>query len=205
MNYIHFANVSSTNEYLKASYKDLDDWTVVTADEQSQGHGRYKRRWESEKKANLLCSILLKDSKTLKNIESLSLLTGVVIYKLLTKLGIKNIKIKWPNDVYVNEQKIAGILLESISCGHRIKALVIGVGINLNQTSFNKKLNATSYALITNKIVNINKVTNNFAKALKHEISLLNHNLSHYLNVINKNNSCFVIRNTHNFNSCILC
>lgn len=188
MNYIHFSSVSSTNEYLKNAYKELDDWTVVTADYQTKGHGRFERVWHSEKKANLICSVLIKDKKTLKNIECLSLLTGVVIYKLLTRLGLKNIQIKWPNDVYVNNQKIAGVLLESKSNSKRLDALIIGVGINFNQTKFPKDINATSYALLTNKTIKVNKINEIYIKMLKREINLLNHHMSRYLNIINKNN-----------------
>ena len=125
--YIHFEEIDSTNNYLKNSYQLLDNFTFVTADYQSKGKGRNDRVWESSKGLNITFSILIKDSKLLEVSTILSLMTAVELAKLLDRYGIDNVSIKWPNDVYVNCKKIAGILLE----GNVPNYVVVGVGLNL--------------------------------------------------------------------------
>ncbi|MCQ2752727.1 MAG: biotin--[acetyl-CoA-carboxylase] ligase [Bacilli bacterium] len=188
MTRLHFTRLDSTNAYLKVKYPFLNDWTVVTADFQQHGHGRFARTWESHPGENLLCSVLIKNSKTFKVIDSLSLLVGVVIYRVLTKLGLKNVMIKWPNDVYVNDAKICGILLESKSSGDKLQAVIIGVGLNLNQQTFSKEINATSYYREKHKTIKVEKVLNMFLRELKMEITKLHHHRSQYLKIVNGHN-----------------
>ena len=188
MSVLHFDYLDSTNEYLKVKYRFLDDFTVVYVDEQLKGKGREKREWDSEPKKNLLCSILIKNKNVLSYLDCLSLLTGVVAFKTLKKLKIKELSIKWPNDLYVKDKKIAGILVESVSLSSNIAAAIIGVGINLNQEQFNTGFDATSYKLETNKNVRIDKVLNIFIKLLRKELWKLTKNKSKYISVINENN-----------------
>lgn len=171
MNSIYFKEISSTNDYLKEHYLALPNWTILTTDYQSKGRGRLNHVWRAHKGENLLCSILIKDKKILESHECLVLLVGVSIYRLLKDLGIKNIRIKRPNDIYINKKKICGILLECMSLGDKLKALVIGVGLNLNQKSFPKTLKATSYYLEKNKEIDINKVKDKFITILKDELA----------------------------------
>lgn len=188
MEYIYFDSINSTNAYLKVKHHILDDWTVVATDYQVSGHGRLSRLWESQKGKNLLCSVLLKDKATLKNASSLSLVTGVVIFQTLTKLGLKGVKIKWPNDIYVNDKKICGILLEGKSSGDTLNAVIIGIGLNLNQKKFPKGLNATSYINEKKKSINVKRVLKMIMDALYQEIDRLNHHQSNYLKIINDHN-----------------
>lgn len=187
MKLLYFSHIDSTNKYLRENYNSLNNFTIVYAGEQTQGHGRYNRVWESENNANLLCSILLKDLKNIDNINSLSLLTGAVIYKLLKKHKINNVKIKWPNDIYVNDKKICGILTESIFSGDKINAVIIGIGLNLNQKKFLNQ-NATSYVLETNDTVNIKKMLTQLVKIFHKEMIRYAHHKSNYIRVINANN-----------------
>lgn len=177
MKYLHLKEVTSTNDYLKTRYLKLPNWTVLTTDYQSNGRGRYEgRTWTSKKGDNLLCSILIKDKKIIKANDCLVLLMGVTIYHLLNKLGLKNIKIKRPNDLYINNRKICGILIESISLSDKIEALVIGIGLNLNQKTFPKELKATSYYLETKKKISYKKVLALLIKTLKAELKKIKPN-----------------------------
>lgn len=174
MTFLHFNQIDSTNNYLKQNYQALKNWTVLTTDYQTSGRGRLNHRWSSNKNKNFLCSVLIKDQKILKANSCLVLLIGIVIYHLLVKLNIKNIKIKKPNDIYVNKNKIAGILLETISLGDKLKALIIGVGLNLNQKKFTKNLKAISYYQIKHKEIDINLVKKLYLEILKKELNKIN-------------------------------
>ncbi|MCQ2792470.1 MAG: biotin--[acetyl-CoA-carboxylase] ligase [Bacilli bacterium] len=176
MNWLYLSSVNSTNTYLKDNYQKLKHWTILRADYQSKGRGRLNHVWQSHKKENLLCSILLKDAKLFKEYSSLCLIVGVSIYKLLTKLGIENVKIKLPNDIYVNHGKICGILLESIFLDDKPQALVIGIGLNLNQKSFSQRLTATSYYQIKKRAIDIDKVLKELVKILKIELEKIKPN-----------------------------
>lgn len=172
--YIHFNSIDSTNTYLKNNYKTLKNLTFVSADYQSQGHGRMKRTWQSNKNENLMFSFLIKDRKLIKDFSSISLISGVAISKVLMKLKLLSVMIKWPNDVYVNDRKICGILMESISNENELECLVVGIGINLNTKEFSDELKdkATSYYLLKNKKISILKVKlkvyHQIKKELKH-------------------------------------
>lgn len=155
-NVIHFSTIDSTNSYLKKHYDELDDFTFVSTDYQSLGRGRNDRNWIANKGENLLFSLLIKNQDILKDGPFLSLVAAVSVCKTLEKYNLKNIEIKWPNDVYVNDYKIAGILLESKLPNY----LVIGIGLNVNQKQFNGdyRKSPTSMFLQINKLVDINEL-----------------------------------------------
>lgn len=132
MNVIHFKKINSTNAYVKENYKTLENFTFVSSEEQTSGKGRLDRKWISPKGENLLFSILIKDKKIIEKFNSLSIGTATLVARFLELLGIKNVSVKWPNDVYVNDNKICGILLE----GNVEEYIVIGVGLNVNQINF---------------------------------------------------------------------
>lgn len=163
---VHLNRIDSTSKYLKRNIRKYDNFTFVYADEQSEGKGRGDHEWKSEAKKNLLISYIIKDKTIINNFNYLSILCGLVIAKILTNYGIKNISLKWPNDVYVNDKKIAGILLE----GSVPTYIIVGVGINVNQVDFNG-LNATSIKLETKKNRNIDVVLSDFIKETLNELS----------------------------------
>ena len=136
MKEIHFKNIDSTSNHLKSNYVKYENLTFVSADFQTNGHGRNNRKWESNCNENLLFSILIKEKKLINKYKNLSLSSAVVICEVLKEFMIENISIKWPNDVFVNDRKIAGVLLESVSYGRDIEALILGVGINVNSVKF---------------------------------------------------------------------
>ena len=134
MKELHFESVDSTNTYLKQNYNNLENFTFVSADNQTQGRGRNNRKWISSNDS-LLFSLLLKDKKYFDYVNTISILSAYSIVQVLQDYGINNLSIKWPNDVYVNDSKISGILLESISSTN-IECLIVGIGINVYQREF---------------------------------------------------------------------
>ncbi|MBQ0009446.1 MAG: biotin--[acetyl-CoA-carboxylase] ligase [Firmicutes bacterium] len=132
MNCIHFDEIDSTNKYLKENFDSLENFTFVSSDYQSGGKGRENRVWLSNNSENLLFSFLIKDQSLLKKFNVLSIGTATLVARFLELKGLKNVSVKWPNDVYVNDKKICGILLE----GNVDQFLAIGVGLNVNQTKF---------------------------------------------------------------------
>ena len=157
MNYIHLSEVDSTNEYLKKNYQDLENYTFVSADNQLMGRGRNNRLWKSENGKNLLFSLLILDKELIKHYKEISIISAYSIIEELKELGLKDISIKWPNDVFVNDNKICGILLESVT-KNEMECLIVGIGLNVNQTDFDGEyiVEPTSIKKRINKDTNIN-------------------------------------------------
>ena len=129
---ISFSEIDSTNLYIKKHYKELNNFSVVSSLFQTKGKGRNNHIWDSHPGDNLLCSILIKDKDIINLGGILSLITACTISKYLEKNKFSNVNIKWPNDIYINNNKVAGILLES----QIPEYVVIGIGLNVNQKEF---------------------------------------------------------------------
>jgi len=147
---IDFVNeVDSTNTFLKSRIKQgfAKQPYAVSAGSQSAGKGQRGKHWESKPHQNTLVSLLVSDPG---DVASLSWLNhaALAVADVLNKMGVKNSSIKWPNDVYVGERKIAGILTENIVADKRVRHGVIGIGLNVNQRRF-EEYKATSISLIT--------------------------------------------------------
>lgn len=186
----HFKNIESTSTYLKQNYNGLDNYTFISADYQSKGHGRYGRKWIGENGKDLMFSILIKDKKIISKYNYLSLASAVVVYETLKQLDIENVLIKWPNDVFVNDKKISGILLESVSCDSEINCLIIGVGINVNSTNFENNMinNPTSIYLETKREISLNDLKNNVYREFLNMFKKVQNNDYSYLEVVRNNN-----------------
>lgn len=161
---IHFSSIDSTNKYLKENFENLDDFTFVSTDYQTQGKGRNDRQWMANEKENLLFSLLIKNQSIINGGPFLSLIAAVSVSKVLEKYHLKNPQIKWPNDIYANNKKIVGILLE----GRIPDYLIIGIGINVNQKLFEGEYRKepTSMFLETGEIIDINELKKNVYEEL---------------------------------------
>ena len=131
---INLKQIDSTNTYAKDNLALFHDRTVICAETQTGGRGRFKRVWNSSNSGNIYASIVLKPK--VKDINSLPIpnLTQylcVIIADTLKKYGIDG-KIKWPNDIQVNKKKISGILAENKIDNDGYINIILGVGINLN-------------------------------------------------------------------------
>ena len=161
-NIIKFETLSSTNKYLKENYQNYDEFTVVTTDNQTNGKGRMTRVWNSTKD-DLTFSILLKPNIDSSQISQIPLIIGASLCEIINKY-IKS-EIKWPNDIMVNNKKIAGILVEGIT-SNKVDAIVVGVGINVNSINFPDDLliKATSLKKQLNKTIDKEKLLNQIIK-----------------------------------------
>ncbi|MDR3061886.1 MAG: biotin--[acetyl-CoA-carboxylase] ligase [Dysgonamonadaceae bacterium] len=142
MNIIRIEETTSTNVELQQMMVDgyLEEGTVLVAGNQTSGRGQAGSFWESEPGKNLLFSILLyPEFLNLKQRFLLSELTANSIKQVLDNY-IDHITIKWPNDIYYQDKKIAGILIENEISENKIKQSVIGIGINVNQEIFSDKI-----------------------------------------------------------------
>ncbi len=159
-NFIYSVEVESTNSVLldKANKFNIDG-TVLLAEKQSKGRGRKERIWYSAKEQNLTFSILLTNKKLLsKNLNLLNFAASLSVALSIEKLYQLKSELKWPNDVLINSKKICGILLESTSQGNKIDRLVIGIGLNVNQSLFQGNFNAEPTSIkIETEGININR------------------------------------------------
>ncbi len=150
---LHLSIVDSTNSYLK-KISDTQSFNVpvlLIADKQTAGRGQRENKWHSEFEKNLLLSLLIEEKIPVEKSFYLSKITALAIYRLL-KDEIENLYVKWTNDVYYGDKKIAGILIENSMKGENIIRSIIGVGVNLNETDFPSKLpNPISLKQITGK------------------------------------------------------
>lgn len=145
MKHIHFETMDSTNTYLKEHYETLDHFTWVSTDFQMHGKGRMSKSWYGDRDS-LLCSVLIKNEINSKHIHLIPLLAAKSLHQVLFKYN-SNIVIKWPNDLLIRNRKISGILVETVSIAHDFKAVIVGFGINLNQSSFPKDIEEKSTSL----------------------------------------------------------
>lgn len=162
-NILELDTVHSTNDWVRENLDGLVDRTAVTANTQTKGRGRFDRTWVSNNSDNIYLSLFLKPSEQFKNITQY---TGLVVAKVLEDYGL-DAKIKWPNDILIDGKKICGILCESIFLGEKLKGLIVGVGINLNNN--NKELQtidkpATSMFLELNKKIDKKSFLNTLLK-----------------------------------------
>ena len=186
----HFDKIDSTSAFLKCRSFSLRNFTFVSADFQTAGHGRMGRTWISNKDENLLFSLLIKDKKLIDNFSSVSLAVATSIFNTLKEFGFDDISIKWPNDVYAGGRKICGILLESTSDNGNISSLVVGVGLNVNAKEFNGEfiVPPTSMFLQTGEDFPLNIVKKKVYKNLKRDLINLKKGKSDYLSVARPNN-----------------
>lgn len=152
-NFYHFNELSSTNSYALEAIKrkELNEGAVIYADYQNLGKGQQGNKWESEKAKNLLMSLMVCPKVKVENRFLISQCVALGIKNYLDSLSVGVVQIKWPNDILVNRQKIAGILIENMIEGAEINTSVIGIGLNVNQLQFsNFKRKATSLSLLLN-------------------------------------------------------
>lgn len=139
---IKLKEVDSTNSYLKNLVHDQnpEEGSMVIAEFQSDGRGQMGNGWDSEAGKNLLLSLLIYPANLLANEQFIiSRIASLAVKNCLDQF-VDDIRIKWPNDIYWKDKKIAGMLIENDVQGKYIQNSVIGIGININQQSFPAEL-----------------------------------------------------------------
>jgi BirA family biotin operon repressor/biotin-[acetyl-CoA-carboxylase] ligase len=128
--YIELDCVDSTNNWVKLHIQELSPFTCVTAIEQTAGRGRFRRNWVSPRGQNIYATLYFTVPLGSGYLCNLGQLMAFACAKILRGLGF-DAKIKWPNDVLIRGQKIAGVLTETVSQDELI-GVIIGVGMNVN-------------------------------------------------------------------------
>lgn len=174
MRIIKLNTINSTNDYLKNMFKEipLNNFTTVVADYQVKGKGQYRNRWHSDKGKNLLFSVLIKfKSFSIKDQVYLNFAISLAIFEVLTDM-LKNVKIKWPNDIMSRQSKICGILIENSVKHDKISHSIVGIGLNVNQEIFPTELKkATSIKKILKKDVKLDELLQKILQQIKISIA----------------------------------
>ncbi|MEZ8117844.1 bifunctional biotin--[acetyl-CoA-carboxylase] ligase/biotin operon repressor BirA [Vibrio splendidus] len=124
--------IGSTNQHLLERTNTLESGSVCIAEYQAAGRGRRGREWVSPFGANLYLSMYWRLDAGMAAAMGLSLVVGVAVVEALEEMGVEGVKLKWPNDLYHNDKKLAGILVELSGQSGGAAHIVIGLGLNLS-------------------------------------------------------------------------
>ncbi|HOZ50542.1 MAG TPA: biotin--[acetyl-CoA-carboxylase] ligase [Chitinophagaceae bacterium] len=174
---IELSEIDSTNNYAMRLINEgmAEHGMTVRADFQTNGKGQHGNVWLAEESKNLLFTTILDTQGfQLQNQFLLNTFSCLSVAEyLMTNIGLRNITIKWPNDIYAGNKKIAGILIENIIRGSAWNFAIVGIGLNVNQTHFNEMNWATSIQIESGKTYKI-------AQVLKQLMKILNSNFKKY-------------------------
>lgn len=169
----HLRQVNSTNTYLKdlltAVGDTIPEGLLVIADEQTLGRGRNTNHWMAEPGKNITASILLRPHfLDPMEIFFLNKAIALAVRDTVAQYTGLPVWIKWPNDIYVEGKKVAGLLIENGLNSSGIQFVVAGIGLNVNQTEFGEQLPfAASMAVVARRQLNINEVLETLAAQLE--------------------------------------
>lgn len=168
--------IDSTNDFLKNLNKEseVENFTLVTANFQSNGKGQRGANWTSEKGKNLIMSVLIDNSSVFfKEIFDLNVLVSVAVFDVLTAYNIPSLSVKWPNDIMSDSKKIGGILIENTFKTDNSITSIIGIGLNCNQTVFENLPKATSLSLQTHLFYDVDKLAEDIRNQIVKNTQLL--------------------------------
>lgn len=154
MNLIKLNAIDSTNSFLKqlAALEQLENFTTVVAEHQTQGRGQRGAAWIIEPGKNLTFSVLYTNKKLPFSIFTLNVVVAVSLIEALEQSCSLQFKIKWPNDILAEQKKIAGILIENSIKSQSEFQSIIGVGLNVNQEFFENLPQAASLYQLTHQL-----------------------------------------------------
>lgn len=147
----HFYKIGSTNTAAMAAAADgAPEGSVFLAEEQTAGRGRGANAWQSPRSTGIYCSVILRPTLPPSEVLCISLAAGLAVQSAIRQVDSRvGVDLKWPNDVLIARKKVCGILTEMNAEATRVRYVVVGVGINVNQANFPKELAATSLLLVT--------------------------------------------------------
>lgn len=153
--FIQLSEVDSTNNYAHSLLQNclVQNGTAIFAQAQTKGRGQREKIWQSAYSQNVILSVIVDISTVhLQNQFSLVAMTSLACFDIFNKYAGNGTAIKWTNDIYFNDNKAGGILIETLNCNGKRYA-ILGIGININQTEFSDDLSkATSLKTITGSI-----------------------------------------------------
>lgn len=169
-NFIILEKVDSTNNYAMAKVQkgELCSDDAIFAIEQTAGKGRRGKNWKSKPAENIILTIVKQMQwLPISNQFDLSLAVSLGCFDFVLKYIKENIKIKWPNDIYINDRKAGGILIENVIKGNLWQWAIVGIGLNINQENFDPETgNPVSFKSISGKNYDVIEL----AKELQHSI-----------------------------------
>ena len=164
-----FETLSSTNDFAKELINSnrFTNGTTIIANSQTSGRGRFARTFFSPANTGIYFSSILEKSLPVKDVSLITLISAIAVCRAITKLTNFNPQIKWINDIYLNNKKICGILVENICDFNNMKskAIVSGIGINISTENFPKDIQDKAGSIMYNKLSRnklIAEVINNF-------------------------------------------
>lgn len=177
MKLIKLNAIDSTNTFLKqlATSEVVENFTVVSAEHQTNGKGQRGSEWLIESGKNLTFSVLyskIANSKT--NLFTLNVIVALSVVEGLQKISSKEFKIKWPNDILAENKKIAGILIENSIKSQTEVQSIIGIGINVNQENFENLPQASSLCLLEQQFFDKDLLLKNVVNQLENNLEQLN-------------------------------
>ena len=194
---MYLEETSSTNAYARRIIQNnlITDGTLVFTDFQTKGVGQRGKPWQSEARKNLLGSFILKPRFDPLKSTYINFCVTVGLFEAIQEFFPSRVKIKWPNDILVDNLKIGGLLLENIIEKEKIKFTIVGIGINVNQTKFENLENVTSFSMLTGdperreEIMNeiSNKLEENYNRLLDGELSFLKNRFEQNMRGFKKN------------------
>lgn len=171
-NHIYFDIVDSTNEFA-LSLKGMQlfkEGLLISTRYQSKGKGQIGKQWHSEKNMNILLSVVIEPKISLKKQFDINKLAALSCYDFLISLAL-SAKIKWPNDILINNKKIIGILIHNVISNNIISHSIIGIGFNVNQHNFpNFSPIATSLSIELNKQQNCDDIRDELLQILSNSL-----------------------------------
>jgi BirA family transcriptional regulator, biotin operon repressor / biotin---[acetyl-CoA-carboxylase] ligase len=180
MKLIKLDAIDSTNEFLKglSNQELLENFTVVTAENQTKGKGQMGATWSSETGKNLIMSILITDFLfDINAVYNLTIAISLAVIEALESESIPDLAIKWPNDIMAGNKKIGGILIENSIKSDGTIVSVAGLGLNVNQTNFENLPQASSLAVICNATFDKEKLLFKIIENIKQNIKNWNQNV----------------------------
>lgn len=176
MKIIKLNAIDSTNTFLKQllTHDALENFTIVTAEHQTNGKGQRGATWLIDPGKNLTFSVLYNNETSVNlSVFTLNIVVAISLVEGLQLNSNLNFAIKWPNDILAVNKKVAGILIENcIKSQHKIQS-VIGIGVNVNQENFDNLPQASSLFLLENKIIDKDKLLKNIVSRLEFNLNLL--------------------------------
>ena len=147
----HFYKIGSTNTAaMTAAAEGAPEGSVFLAEEQTAGRGRGANSWQSPRSTGIYCSVILRPKLPPSEALILSLAAGLAVRAAIEQVDPRvKPDLKWPNDLLIGDKKVCGILTEMNAEVTRVRYVVVGIGINVNQASFPAELGATSLRLVT--------------------------------------------------------
>jgi len=157
--------VTSTNDLARELAKaDCNEGSVVVASSQTEGRGRFDRKWTSAE-GGLYLSVVLRPELTMDEVTPLPLLAGLAVSKAISTTSLIETNLKWPNDVLIDGSKVGGVLMESSSVGERMEWVVLGAGMNVNNSIAGSmgesSMDATSLIEYTGKTQDLGEMLRN--------------------------------------------